>query len=71
MEDIEESRSSNIKQSLRQKPLRMPVKAVYQITGVGTVAVGIVESGILKPGQLLRLGPGNLTAECNSIEMGY
>jgi elongation factor 1-alpha len=31
------------------KPLRLPVQDVYTITGVGTVPVGRVETGILKP----------------------
>jgi elongation factor 1-alpha len=71
LKDTKGSRTKKKIEEDRDKPLRMPIKAVYQISGVGTVAVGMVESGVLKPGQLLRLGPGNITAECNSIEMGH
>ena len=31
------------------KPLRIPVQDVYSITGVGTVPVGRVETGTVKP----------------------
>ena len=33
------------------KPLRVPIQDIYSITGIGTVPVGRVETGILKPGQ--------------------
>ena len=32
-------------------PMRMPVQDVYEITGIGTVPVGKVETGIMKVGQ--------------------
>src|SRR3990170_4664480 len=32
------------------KPLRVPIQDVYSITGIGTVPVGRVETGVLKPG---------------------
>src|SRR2546430_3321063 len=32
------------------KPLRVPIQDVYTITGVGTVPVGRVETGVLKDG---------------------
>lgn len=32
------------------RPLRLPLQDVYKISGVGTVPVGRVETGILKPG---------------------
>lgn len=34
------------------RPLRLPLQDVYKISGVGTVPVGRVETGILKPGIL-------------------
>ena len=37
------------------KPLRIPIQDVYSITGIGTVPVGRVETGTLKPGQNLDL----------------
>jgi len=50
------------------KPLRLPVQDVYSITGVGTVPVGRVETGILKEGDTLVFMPTNVTGECKSIE---
>jgi elongation factor 1-alpha len=32
------------------KPLRLPLQDVYKIGGIGTVPVGMIETGILKPG---------------------
>jgi len=32
------------------KPLRLPLQDVYKIGGIGTVPVGRVETGLLKPG---------------------
>lgn len=50
------------------KPLRIPVQDVYSITGVGTVPVGRVETGVLKEGDKLIFLPANKEAECKSIE---
>ena len=33
------------------KPLRLPLQDVYKIGGIGTVPVGRVETGVIKPGQ--------------------
>ncbi|KAI0986795.1 hypothetical protein GJ496_005470 [Pomphorhynchus laevis] len=53
------------------KPLRLPLQDVYKIGGVGTVPVGRVETGILKPGMLVTFGPVNLTTEVKSVEMHH
>ena len=50
------------------KPLRIPVQDVYSITGVGTVPVGRVETGILKEGDKIVFMPTNVPGECKSIE---
>lgn len=50
------------------KPLRVPIQDVYTITGVGTVPVGRVETGVLKEGDKIVFMPGNVTGECKSIE---
>ncbi len=50
------------------KPLRIPVEAVYTITGIGTVPVGRVETGVLKEGQVVVFMPSNKSGECKSIE---
>ncbi|MEM4605839.1 MAG: translation elongation factor EF-1 subunit alpha [Candidatus Pacearchaeota archaeon] len=39
-------------------PLRMPIQDVYEITGIGTVPVGKIVSGIMKPGQKVIILPG-------------
>lgn len=53
------------------KPLRIPIQAVYSIKGVGTVPVGRVETGILKPGDMVIIEPGGFKAEVKSIEMHH
>ena len=53
------------------KPLRIPIKDVYKIGGIGTVVVGRVETGILKEGMLVTFAPCQpccLTTEIRSIE---
>ncbi len=53
------------------KPLRVPIQDVYSITGIGTVPVGRVETGVLKPGTNLIFMPSNKVAEVKSIEMHH
>ncbi|MCL2477245.1 translation elongation factor EF-1 subunit alpha [Candidatus Bathycorpusculum sp.] len=53
------------------KPLRVPIQDVYTITGIGTVPVGRVETGTLKPGTSVVFMPSNKTAEVKSIEMHH
>ncbi len=53
------------------KPLRLPINDVYKIGGVGTVPVGRVETGVLKPGMIVAFSPVNLTTEVKSIEMHH
>ncbi|MCL5877610.1 MAG: translation elongation factor EF-1 subunit alpha [Candidatus Bathyarchaeota archaeon] len=53
------------------KPLRVPIQDVYSITGIGTVPVGRVETGTLKPNTNLIFMPSNKTAEVKSIEMHH
>lgn len=53
------------------KPLRLPINDVYKIGGVGTVPVGRVETGILKPGMVVSFSPIGLTTEVKSIEMHH
>jgi len=50
------------------KPLRLPIQDVYTITGVGTVPVGRVETGVLKEGDTLVFMPSNTKGEVKSIE---
>jgi len=53
------------------KPLRMPLQDVYSISGFGTVPVGRVETGIMKPGDSIVIMPGNVKTEVKSIEMHH
>merc|ERR1712232_1184672 len=53
------------------KPLRLPLQDVYKIQGIGTVPVGRVETGVLKPGCLVHFAPVGKKAECKSVEMHH
>jgi elongation factor 1-alpha len=53
------------------KPLRVPVQDVYSITGVGTVPVGRVETGVLKENDIVVFMPANKQAEVKSLEMHH
>jgi elongation factor 1-alpha len=53
------------------KPLRLPLQDVYKIGGIGTVPVGRVETGVLKPGMVVTFAPVNLTTEVKSVEMHH
>jgi len=53
------------------KPLRLPLQDVYKIGGIGTVPVGRVETGIIKPGMIVTFAPVNLTTEVKSVEMHH
>jgi len=53
------------------KPLRIPLQDVYKIGGIGTVPVGRVETGVLKPGMVVTFAPTNVTTEVKSIEMHH
>jgi elongation factor 1-alpha len=56
---------------MTEKPLRIPVQDVYTITGVGTVPVGRVETGVLKPDMKIIFMPANKVGEVKSIEMHH
>jgi elongation factor 1-alpha len=43
------------------KPLRLPLQDVYKIGGIGTVPVGRVETGILRPGTVVTFSPAGIT----------
>ncbi len=53
-------------------PMRMPVQDVYEITGIGTVPVGKIETGIMKVGQKIKVLPGRtgtgIDGEVKTIE---
>jgi elongation factor 1-alpha len=57
------------------KPLRWPIQDVYNIKGVGTVPVGKVECGVVKPGDKIifkpSMKPGGVVGEVKTIEMHH
>lgn len=53
------------------KPLRLPLQDVYKIGGIGTVPVGRIETGVLKPGMVVTFAPANVTTEVKSVEMHH
>merc|ERR1712210_142437 len=53
------------------KPLRLPLQDVYKIGGIGTVPVGRVETGVIKPGQVVTFAPVGLSTEVKSVEMHH
>merc|ERR1711957_467395 len=53
------------------KPLRLPLQDVYKIGGIGTVPVGRVETGIIKPGIHAMFAPAGVVAEIKSVEMHH
>jgi elongation factor 1-alpha len=53
------------------KPLRLPLQDVYKIGGIGTVPVGRVETGVLKPGMVVTFAPQGITTEVKSVEMHH
>lgn len=58
-----------------QLPLRLPIQDVYNITGIGVVPVGKVETGIMKLGDKVIVVPGRegkgITGEVKTIEMHH
>ncbi|MFW6282535.1 MAG: elongation factor 1-alpha C-terminal domain-related protein, partial [Minisyncoccales bacterium] len=52
--------------------MRMPVQDVYEITGIGTVPVGKIETGLMKVGQKVKVLPGRtgkgIDGEIKTIE---
>jgi len=56
-------------------PLRLPLQDVYNITGIGVVPVGKVETGVMKVGQKVTIVPGRegkgISGEVKSIEMHH
>jgi len=53
------------------KPLRLPLQDVYKIGGIGTVPVGRVETGVIKPGMVVTFAPVGLTTDVKSVEMHH
>jgi elongation factor 1-alpha len=52
-------------------PLRLPIQDVYTISGIGTVPVGRVETGILRTGDDVSFQPSDVSGEVKTIEMHH
>ena len=52
-------------------PLRLPIQDVYKISGIGTVPVGKIETGVLHAGKTVTFNPSQQSAEVKSIEMHH
>ncbi len=52
-------------------PLRLPIQDVYSISGIGTVPVGRVETGVMKKGMKVSFMPSNKVGEVKTIEMHH
>ncbi|NLA39326.1 MAG: translation elongation factor EF-1 subunit alpha [Methanomicrobiales archaeon] len=52
-------------------PLRLPIQDVYSISGIGTVPVGRVETGVMKKGMKVAFMPSNKSGEVKTIEMHH
>merc|ERR1712167_365477 len=53
------------------KPMRLPLQDVYKISGIGTVPVGRVETGVIKPDMTICFGPMGTSTICKSVEMHH
>ena len=58
-----------------QLPLRLPIQDVYNITGIGVVPVGRIETGVMKVGDKIIVVPGRegkgVVGEVKTIEMHH
>ena len=72
-ETLAQTLDSTIKEPEKptQKPLRLPIQDVYSITGVGTVPVGRVETGIMKMNDKLIFEPSGVVGEVKSVEVHH
>ncbi|PSP73416.1 translation elongation factor EF-1 subunit alpha [Halobacteriales archaeon SW_12_67_38] len=52
-------------------PLRLPIQDVYTISGIGTVPVGRVETGILETGNDVSFQPSDVGGEVKTVEMHH
>ena len=52
-------------------PLRLPIQDVYTISGIGTVPVGRIETGVLNTGDNVSFQPSDVGGEVKTIEMHH
>ena len=72
---IEQFDNFKLPEKPTQLPLRMPIQDAYEIKGIGTVPVGKIETGVMKPGQKIIVLPGRTGAgiegEIKTVEMHH
>jgi len=72
---IEAMDKLNVPDKPTNLPLRLPIQDVYNITGIGVVPVGRVETGIMKVNDKVIIVPGRegkgVTGEVKTIEMHH
>ena len=65
----------DIPQKPTNLPLRLPIQDVYNITGIGVVPVGRIETGVMKVGDKVTVVPGRegkgISGEVKTIEMHH
>ena len=52
-------------------PLRLPIQDVYTISGIGTVPVGRIETGVMETGDNVSFQPSDVGGEVKTIEMHH
>ena len=52
-------------------PLRLPIQDVYTISGIGTVPVGRIETGMMRPGNEVSFQPSDVSGEVKTVEMHH
>jgi len=72
---VEQMDSLDLPEKPTNLPLRLPIQDVYNITGIGVVPVGRVETGILKVNDKIIIVPGRegkgVEGEVKTIEMHH
>lgn len=54
---------------LSDRPLRVPVRQVKNISEIGTIALGRVESGAIRPAMTVLFAPASITADVWTVEV--
>lgn len=67
--DEHQSLSSSSKPQLIAKPLRVTLRDIYLVGGIGACACGRIEAGCLEAGQEVVLAPSGLISKIRSIEV--
>jgi elongation factor 1-alpha len=52
-------------------PLRLPIQDVYEISGIGAVPVGRLETGTMEQGDMVQFMPSDIGGEVKTIEMHH